>query len=260
MGTPAAIRAWESPATLYRRIWRSSVAGSFVQPMLFLLGMGLGVGGLVDDGGSSTEILGGVSYFAFFAPSLVATGTMFVTTQEALWPVMDGFTWSNSFRSMAATPLRPTDVVDGIALWHATRSLITSVGVVAVLMCFGETRGPGLAVALLGGVLTGLAFSLPITAWSATRESDQSFPAILRFGVSPMFLFAGVFYPIDQLPDWLQVLAVLTPLWHGVTLARDAVLGVGTAGSVALHVAVLAAYALAGWVASRIAFTRRLAR
>ena len=93
-------------------------------------------------------------------------------------------------------------------------------------------------------VLTGLAISLPLTAWSASRNAeDTSFPAIMRFGIMPMFLFAGAFFPIGQLPGWLQVAATVTPLYHGVELARGAVLGTLTASSAAGHIAVLVAFA-----------------
>ncbi len=122
MTTPAAVRVWESNFALYKRIWRSNLLGSLFQPLLYLLGMGVGVGALVDESASSVEMLGGVDYFAFLAPALLATTAMIVVAQEAMWPVMDGFTWSNAFRAMTATPLRPADVAAGTGLWHATRA------------------------------------------------------------------------------------------------------------------------------------------
>lgn len=261
MATPAAVRVWGNSYALYRRIWRSNVLGSFVQPLLYLLGMGLGVGALVDRGTDSTEALGGVGYFAFLAPAIIATSAMMTVTQEALWPVMDGFTWSFQYRAMAATPLTPGDITNGVALWHATRAAITAVGVVSVLALFDETRSWGLLAAIPFAVLCGAAFSLPLTAWSSSRtSSDQSFPAIMRFVIVPMFLFAGAFYPIDQLPGWLRPVAQVTPLWHGVELCRGAVLGTLGVGAAAVHVAVLLAFAAGGWVFCRRNFRTRLAQ
>ena len=162
------------------------------------------------------------------------------------------------FRAMSATPLTPAEIAAGTALWHATRVGIGVTGVATVLAFFDETRSPGLILAVPAAVLTGLAFALPLTAWSASRTSDQSFPAILRFGLIPMFLFGGAFYPVSQLPDWMEPLAVVTPLWHGIQLSRglvdgglDLLAGVG-------HVTVLAAFAAVGWVQCRILFQRRL--
>ena len=260
MSTPAATRVWESHLAVYKRIWRSNLLGSLVQPLLYLLGMGVGVGALVDEGASSAQLLGGVDYVAFLAPALLATTAMTVVSQEAMWPVMDGFTWSNSYRAMAATPLRPVDVAAGTGLWHATRGALAAAGVAVVLALFPQTRSWGLLPAVPFAVLTGMAFAGPITAWSSTRESgDQSFPAIMRFGIVPMFLFAGAFYPVDQLPGWLQPVAYATPLYHGVELCRGAVLGTLGVGAAAVHVAVLVAFWAVGFVICHRTFARRLA-
>ena len=260
MSTPPSVRVWENNFAVYRRIWRSNLLGSFVQPLLYLLGMGIGVGTLVDAGAGSTAVLGGVDYVAFLAPALLATTAMMVVTQEALWPVMDGFVWTNSYRAMTATPLRPADVAAGVSLWHATRAALAATGVALVLVLVPSTRSWGLVPAVPFAVLTGLAFSGPVTAWSSSRTSgDQSFPVIMRFGIVPMFLFAGAFYPITQLPGWLQVVAHVTPLYHGVELCRGAVLGTLGVAAAAVHIAVLLAFWLAGFMSSRITFERRLA-
>ncbi len=260
MTTPAAVRVWNSSFALYKRIWRSNLLGSLLQPLLYLLGMGVGVGALVDRGTSAPDVLGGVDYVSFLAPALLATTAMMVVAQEAMWPVMDGFTWSSNYRAMAATPLRPADIVNGIALWHATRGLLAASGVAVVLALFSATRSWGLIPAVPFAVLTGMAISGPLTAWSSTREdSEQSFPAIMRFGIVPMFLFAGAFYPITQLPGWLQAVAQVTPLYHGVELCRGAVLHTLGATAAVVHIATLLVFWLAGVVVSRRTFARRLA-
>jgi lipooligosaccharide transport system permease protein len=257
-GAAGVLRVWERQALLFRRVWRTALLGAFLQPLLYLVGMGLGVGSLVDDGTGSADLLGGVSYLAFLAPALVAAAAMNVCAQESLWPLLDGFLWNNAYRAATSTPITPAQVAGGLGLWHATRALSTVVGVVVVLTLFDDTRTWGLLGAIPAGVLTGLAFALPITAWTSTRTGDASFPSILRFGIVPMFLFGGVFYPIDQLPTAVAVLAQLTPLWHGVELARGSVLGTLDAGAAVVHVAVLLGYATVGAVACRITFTRRL--
>lgn len=260
MSTPAAVRVWGSSFALYKQIWRSNLLGSLLQPLLYLLGMGVGVGSLVDRGAGADDILGGVDYVAFLAPSLLATTAMIVVTQESLWPIRDGFSWGYAFRAMAATTLRPRDIVHGIALWHATRAFLAATGVAVVLALVPATRSSGLVAAVPFAVLTGMAFAGPITAWAASRvDSEQSFPAIMRFGIVPMFLFAGAFYPIEQLPGWLQPVAQATPLYHGVELCRGAVLHTLGLADAVVHIAALAAFWFVGlWCSSRI-FTRRLA-
>ena len=175
--TPAAVRVWETHFRLYRTIWRSNVMGAFVQPFLYLLGMGLGVGKLVDDGSDAPQLLDGLTYFQFLAPALIATAAMMVTSSESMWPVLGGFKWQSAYHAAAATPLTPGEIASGVGLWHATKALIAGSGVAVALLFFDETRSPGLPLAVLFGGLTGVAFSSVITAWTATREEDRSFPS-----------------------------------------------------------------------------------
>lgn len=258
MATPNPIRVWESQLALYRRIWRSHVFGQVLQPLLYLLGMGLGVGELVDRGPQTATLLDGATYLAYLAPALLAVTAMMTGGQTSLWELLDGFLWSNQFRAMVATPLSPSDVANGIALWHATRIAIGVVGVAAVLVLFDDTRSVGLLLAIPAAIVTGLAFAMPLSAYSSTRETDNSFPAIMRFVLIPMFLFGGAFYPIDQLPGWTHPIAYATPLWHGVQLCRGAVIGGLGARDVLTHISVISLYAVLGWLLARHTFARRL--
>jgi lipooligosaccharide transport system permease protein len=256
--TPAAVRQWEAHFMVYRAIWKSNVLGSFIQPMLYLLGMGLGVGALVDRGDNAGRLLDGLTYFEFLAPGLIATTTMMVVANEALWPVMSAFKWTRGYHAAAASPLTPAQIASGTALWYLTKGLIAATGVAAVLACFDSTRSWGLLLAIVGGALTGTAIACPILAWSSTRESEWSFPTVLRFVLMPLFLFGGAFYPIDQLPGGLQPVAKATPLWHGVELCRGVVHDRLSLGDTALHTGVLLAYTLAGLAIATRAFRRNL--
>lgn len=258
MQTPAALRAAYRDAVYYRRVWRENVVGAFVQPFLYLLGIGVGVGSLVDGGGRSVELLGDVSYFAFYASALLATTAMFIASQEALWPTADGFAWSRVFFAMVATPVEPRDVATSRAIYFAGRTAVAATGVAVVLVLFDETRSWGLVGAVPVAMLCGLSFAMPIAAWTASRGSDKSYPSILRFIVIPMFLFGGAFYPIEQLPDVLEPVAWVTPLWHAIELCRDLVLGGLDAAWAVLHLGVLLAYSVGGWAACTITFRRRL--
>jgi lipooligosaccharide transport system permease protein len=258
MSTPAIVRSWESHFTLYRTIWKSNMMGAFVQPFLYLLGMGLGVGALVDRGDQADSLLGGLTYFQFLAPGLLATTAMMIASNEAMWPVMGGFRWMRGFHAQAASPLSPGQVAGGVALWHATKAGISVVGVASVLALFDGTRSFGLLLAIPFGVLTGAAFAAPLTAWTATRETDHSFPTINRFVIMPLFLFGGAFYPVGQLPDWMEPIAKATPLWHGVELCRGAVHGRLEWGSSLVHVGYLLLLAAIGWTLSARSFAKRL--
>jgi lipooligosaccharide transport system permease protein len=233
---------------------------SMLQPFLYLMGMGLGVGALVDRGSDSAQLLDGLTYFQFLGPGLIVTTAMMVAASEAMWPVLGGFKWQSGFHAAAATPLSPTDIVGGVFLWHATKALIAGSGVAVVLALFHDTRSPGLPLAVLFGGLTGLAFSSVITAWTATREQDLSFPNINRFVVTPLFLFGGAFYPIGQLPTWLQWVARATPLWHGVELSRDAVNQRLELRATVVHIAYVLLFVAVGWMSARRTFTKRLGK
>ncbi len=256
--TPRPLRVWYREFTFYRRIWKANVLAAFVQPMLYLLGVGIGVGTLVDEGPGGAEALGGVSYFAFYATALLATTAMFTASSEAMWPTMDGFMWSNAYRAMVSTPIEPGEVATGLAVQHAVRTAVAATGVAIVLSVFDETRSWGLIPAIPVAMLCGMAFALPLSAWTSTRSRDISFPAILRFGIIPMFLFSGAFYPITELPDWLQKLAWITPLWHGVELCRGLVLGGLDRVEGLAHLAVLLVFVVGGWAACQVTFRRRL--
>jgi lipooligosaccharide transport system permease protein len=256
--TPASMRVWESQLRTYRSVWRSNMLGAFVQPFLYLLGMGLGVGALVDNGSNSDELLGGLSYFEFLAPALLATSAMMVSSSEGTWPVLLGFKWGRSYHAAAATPLTPGQIMSGVAMWQTTKALITATGVALALCLFPDTRGWGLVPGVLFAVLTGVAFAAPLTAWTATRELESSFPTIQRFVITPLFLFGGAFYPIEQLPGWLQTIAKLTPIWHGVELCRDSVNGRLEWHTTLAHVGYLSLFALVGWVVASRTFAKRL--
>lgn len=256
--TPAAIRVYERDWTYFTQVLTGVLLSSLVQPLLYLLGVGIGVGNLVDRSVASTEVLGGQSYFAFYATALIATTSMFVQGQEALWPTMDGFKYSNSYRAMIATPVEPRDIVFSRMLHYSVRGVVTCSGVALVLALFDDTRSWGLIAAVPAGTLTGLAFAMPIATWTATREGDISFAAIIRFGLIPMFLFGGAFYPVSLLPEWLQPVAWVTPLWHGIELVRGLVLGGRSVVALLGHLLVLAAFVVAGTQAAAVAFDRRL--
>lgn len=265
MAAPA-VRVLEHELLVYRRAWRGSVFSSFLSPVLFLAAMGLGLGTLVDAGasagtstpGANAAALAGVSYLAFLAPGLLASTAMQTAASESTFPVMAGIVWVKSFHGMIATPIRPSDVVVGKLVYIGLRLLLV-VGVFFVVsVAFGAISRPEAVLAVLAALLTGLAFAAPIAAFSATQRDTNGFNSLFRFGVIPLFLFSGTFFPIEQLPAILQPIAWLTPLWHGVDLCRSLALGTVEPGLAMVHVAYLGTMAALGIAASFATFRRRL--
>jgi lipooligosaccharide transport system permease protein len=256
MPAPLTLRSLEHWAYQYRRTWRGSVISTVLSPVLFLAAMGLGLGTLVDR--SSTGGVGGVDYLAFLAPGLLAASAMQTGVAESTYPVMASIKWIKTYHAMLATPLGVLDVMAGQLVWIAIRVVISSSVYLAVMTLFGATRSPLALLALPVAVLTGMAFSAPVVAFAASRETDSGFAALNRFAVIPMFLFSGVFFPVSQLPPVLEGIAYLTPLWHGVDLCRALTLGTATPGRAVLHVAYLGAWVLGGVLAAAVVYRRRL--
>jgi lipooligosaccharide transport system permease protein len=253
-------RVFEHRARQYRRLYRASLFGSFGIPALFLTAMGLGLGGLVDRGQNAA--LAGVTYLQFLAPGLLASSLMQTGSFEATFPILGGLQWNRIFHAMAATPLEGRDVAIGNIAWIAVRLTLVATIFAIVIVAYGASRSWMIVLAVPVAVLTGLAFATPIMAFTATQRTPDRFSTIFRFGVTPLFLFSGTFFPIEQLPPLIQPVAWLSPLWHGVAVTRALMLGtIGDAPLLALiHLAILAALAIGGGLAAIRTIRDRLMR
>jgi lipooligosaccharide transport system permease protein len=251
-------RAYEYQLLAYRRTWRGSLFNSFFSPTMFLLAMGVGLGSYIDrSSGGAT----GVPYLAFIAPGLLAATVMQTAASESTFPIIAGFVWQKTFHAMYATPLAPREIALAQLAWSATRITLVGAIFVFVTLLFGAVRSPLAVLAIAVATLTGLAFATPIVAFAATQKTMNKFSYLFRFGITPLFLFSGTFFPIEQLPGAIQPLAWLTPLYHGVALCRALALGtIGADPAIALvHLAVLIGFIVAGLVATMVTFEQRLA-
>lgn len=252
--SPPWLRALRYWTYQYKRTWRSSLATSFLYPVLYLAAMGIGLGTLVDRHSHTVEH---VSYLKFLAPGLLAATAMQIGANESMYPVMGAIKWVRTYFAMLATPLRVVDVLRGHLSWIVIRLAVVSGIYLAVMAAFGTVASPLAVLGLAAGILTGLAFAAPIAAFSATQDSDKGFTTIYRFVLIPLFLFSGTFFPVSRLPGWLQPIAYATPLYHGVTLSRALTLGQLSWSNVG-DVAYLVALCALGYVAARTTFERRL--
>ncbi len=251
-----AVRGFRYWLTNYRRTWRGSIYSSVLSPVLYLGAMGLGLGKLIDAHG--TARLGGVGYLAFLAPGLLAAAAMQAGIEESTYPVLGSVKWRRTYYAAAASPLRPSDIFHGHLMFTATRLAMNSAIFLAVMAAFGAIASPWALAALPVAVLTGLAFAAPIEAWAITVTKDTSFALVFRFGMIPLFLFSGTFFPVTQLPSWIRPLAYVTPLWHGVALCRSLSLGTASPGGALVHVGYLAALAAVSIAVGDRTYRRRL--
>jgi lipooligosaccharide transport system permease protein len=251
-----ALTVLETNLTAYRRVWRGSVLSSFVLPILFVLGFGVGVGKFVDLGGK----LGPVHYLDYIVPGMLASTVVQVAFGESAWPVMSKFLWIRVYHAWVAAPLRIVDIVGGELLFMLLRIVSTAAVFLAVTAAFGAIHSWwALAVVPICGLL-GAAIAAPLLAFAAHVQQDGYFPLLMRFVVIPMSLFAEVFFPIAKLAEPLRWLAYLSPLWHGVVLCRACTLpGFGMPWwMVIVHLAYLSAWLVVGFWLSLRTFRRRL--
>lgn len=253
---PLALRYAERELLVWKRLWRATVFSGVLSPVMFLGAMGVGLGGMIDDNAGQVD---GLDYLVFVTPGLLVGAAMQNASGSSLWAVMGGHRWSGHYRAAAFSPLRPSDIYLGYLVWETLYVAVCAVPFLAVAALLGGVPSLWAVLAIPATGLCAAAFVAPLAAYAMTQDSEMSFSVLIRLVVMPLFLFSGTFFPLDQLPGWLQPLAWVTPLWHGVELARGATTGSLGLGWLVLHVAVLAAFVAAGVTWGVRAATRRLA-
>ncbi len=241
----------ERHLTVYKRVWQGSVFSSFILPILFVVSIGIGVGGYVGT-------VDGWDYLSYIVPGVLASGAFQTAIGESTFPVLGDFKWSRAYHAMRASPLRIFDMIAGWQLYIQIRVFIASVIFLAISAMFGAVHSPWVVVTPLICALLVLSTAAPISAFSAGLDNDSYFSLLFRFVVIPSTLFAGVFFPVDQLPLLGRLLAYLSPLWHGVVLCRSAMLGGPTPWPIWVHVGYLLVLSALGLWWANAAYSKRL--
>jgi lipooligosaccharide transport system permease protein len=253
-----ALRVTQRNLLVYRRTWRGSVFGSFLTPLLYLGALGVGLGSFI--AAQDTSALGGYTYLQFLGPGLLASTCMQTASFEATFPIMGKISWRRNYEAILATPLQVHHLLFGEAGWMTFRLTSISTVFLIVLAIFGIPTSPLALLAIPASILTGLAFFLAIMAFTATQKNDAGFAAIFRFVVNPLFLFSGTFFPVDRLPDGLEFIASLTPLYHGVALVRGVVLAGPDLASWPIHLAYLVVFSTIAGLLAYTTLRRRLVK
>jgi lipooligosaccharide transport system permease protein len=243
--------------TVYRRTWKGSVITSFASPLFYVLAMGVLLGGFVHV--SPARLEGAPSYLAFIVPGLIAAQAMQTGVFETTYPVMGALKWHKSFYAQLATPLEARDLANAFLVFTLFR-VASTCGVYFLVMApfgvFATWWGPVLA--WFATMLVGMAFAAWTFAFSAHIRSEASFGLIFRLGLIPLFLFSGSFFPISNLGPVGELVAKLTPLWHGVNLTRMLCLDTVDATTALVNTVVLVAVAVSGWYVAIRTLTRRV--
>ncbi|PPB49822.1 ABC transporter [Arthrobacter pityocampae] len=236
------------------------LASSVGTPVMYLFAMGVGLATLVDR--NSADAFGGVGYLAFLAPALLASATIMTAATEFTYPVMDGFKWRRVYYGPHASPLNTDQIVNGHVLAITARLTATTIIYFLIVAAFGASPSATGAAVIPVAVLSGLAFGLPLMAYSASIEDDRGqFALVMRFIVTPLFLFSGTFFPLSTLPVFLQWIGWISPLWHGTELGRSLTYGYDIPLWLAvLHVVYLVVLAVVGLRLAHTVYARRLGR
>jgi lipooligosaccharide transport system permease protein len=247
-----AVAVWRRNFLVWRKLALPSVLGNLADPMIYLFGLGYGLGSLLP---ASMPELGGVPYIAFFAAGTLCASTMHAASFEVLYSGFSRMHVQRTWEAILNAPVALDDVVLGELLWGATKATLSGVTILIVIAALGFVASP-LALWVLPVIfLTGLAFSALGLIITALAPSFDFFTYYFTLFITPMSLLCGVFFPIEQLPATLRAVADWLPLTHTVALVRPLLLG-HVPGAIALHLAVLLVTTVVGaWLA--LALTRR---
>jgi lipooligosaccharide transport system permease protein len=234
---------------------------AIANPVLYLVSIGLGVGAYIDKntGGMGVD---GVSYITFLAPALLATAAIQGAIDESVYPTLEGFKWNKVFFSMNSTPLSGNHIAMGVFLNSLIRVIFTAIIYWLVMLAFGVLESPRAWLAIFTAVMAGAAFGALMQALAGMLENEDIFFTVLqRFVIMPLFLFSGTFYPLTNMPIYLQWIGWISPLWHATELGRWLTYGheISTL-MLYTHFIFLNSLLLIGIIASRRIFTRRLGK
>lgn len=219
--SPRTLRVWQRNYSVYRKTWKISFLPPLLEPMLYILAFGVGLAVMVGELEYAGQEL---SYTRFIAPALVSVAIMYNAFFETTYNSFVRMYWQKTFDALLATPLNLEEIILGEILWAATKAVIAATLMGIVISLYGLFEFPGalllIPIALLGGLLfAGLGMIC-----TALVPGIEMFNLPIFLGITPMFLFSGTFFPLQNLPDWAQTLAQLLPLTHLVMLVRGCAL------------------------------------
>ncbi len=216
-----AFRVWQRNFTVYTKLYKSSIVLNFVEPTLYLIALGLGLGAFVKE-------INGVPYINFIAPGIIASSSMFAATFECTYGTYVRMTYQKTFDAILATPVNLDDLIAGELMWAATKSLFYGTIIMIVISLFGLVESPFIIFIIPVLFLSGLLFAVISMIFTALVPGIDSFNYFYTLFMTPMFLFSGIFFPLDTLPPIVLKIAFFTPLFHLVNICRTLASGLSS--------------------------------
>ncbi len=243
---------WQRNLLVWKKLALASVLGNIADPLLYMLALGYGIGAFVPE-------VGGMKYIAFIGTGMVCQSAMFTSSFEAMYSAFSRMHVQRTWEAIINAPLSLDDVVFAEWVWAASKAVVSTVAILAVIMALGFGHS-WLALWIIPlGFLVGLTFGAFGLVMNSLAPGYDFFTYFFTLVLTPMLLLSGVFFPVDQMPPVLQGVAAFLPLKHAIDLARPLLMG-NAPGDIALHIAVLLVYAAAAYFVALLLTRRRLLR
>lgn len=246
------VAVWQRHLRVWRKMMLPSLLANFGEPVLYLLAFGYGLGRLVGE-------LSGIGYMAFVASGIICSSAMFTASFEGMYSAYTRMAEQNTWLAMLATPLTLDDILVAEAVWAATKGLLSSCAILIVASILGLVADWRALLALPIIFLAAFSFAAIALVVTAFARNYDFFLYYFTLAVTPMLLLSGVFFPLTELPDWIQTAIWLLPLVHVVEIVRPLMTGFWPE-QVLLHVFVIAGYGLAAISLALVLIRRRLIR
>jgi lipooligosaccharide transport system permease protein len=244
------IPVWRRNLLVWRKLAIASVLGNIADPLLYMLALGYGIGSFVPE-------VGGMKYIAFIGTGMVCQSAMFTSSFEAMYSAFSRMHVQRTWEAIINAPLSLDDVVLAEWIWAATKSVMSVIAILAVVLVLGFGHSWLALWVLPLGFIVGLTFGAFGLVMNSLAPGYDFFTYFFTLVLTPMLLLSGVFFPVDQMPAALQGVAKTLPLSHAIDIARPLLLG-RIPDNIPLHIAVLLAYAFAAYYVALVLTRRRL--
>jgi lipooligosaccharide transport system permease protein len=239
---PAVAGVMVREVSVFRDFWRATTFSSVVEPTIYLLAFGFGIGALVAE-------VGGLDYIEYVGTGTVATAVLFASVFTTMFGTFVKREFQRTYDAMLAAPVDTEEVVTAEALWVACRAGVYGCAPLLAAMAFGLDPSWGMLLVPFIAFLTGLGFALLGIFISGVAKSINNFSYVTSAVITPLFLLGGTYFPLSGLPEGVEIAGQLNPLYHCVELVRDAVVG-PLRPSDLLHVLALVIFAVIAWLAA----------